>query len=407
MHSVRWSSVGWLLLGCGATTRPPAGRAPAVEVAQLTIEQRFVTQSPMVLRLSAARDSVTADARVRLLRHRSAPATHAVRLRVPRVCGAFDGAFEQLRVDGAAGGGPIRAEVRDGALLLQPLADGVVTIEVQGEYVHGAAGCADGLGAGARVPVRARVRVEASQEAGRASLGGPGRCGVAGGPFSGARSPVSLEPVWLDASGEPVSFANVSSLAPFEVHVESQLAMRVAGDGRLALPERSGTVRLTVPGQRGSWLWRWRVAPAEVTDATVRFFVGGSAGSATDVVDGARITGSHRKVGAVFVQIPRAVVGDEPLCDAPDPRWFELHSDTPDVCVIRAIDAQSCDECSAPTVARQAAWLLRDGVCAVRLEGAAMNHGRGVRRRVSASFESVSQFANVAPGLPGTGERDE
>ena len=35
-----------------------------------------------------------------------------------------------------------------------------------------------------------------------------------------------------------------------------------------------------------AWTWRWRVPPSEVTDASVRFFIPGNAGTPLDVADG-------------------------------------------------------------------------------------------------------------------------
>ncbi len=384
-----------IIVGCGAA-QPTRAAAPRPASWQLTIAQRFVERTSVALRLSPARDVVTSSARVRLLRTARAPASHTLTLRPPRVCGAFDGALSQLRVESSTGA-LIRAEIRDGAVVLHPVGDGAADIDVQGEYVHGATGCDDGLAAGARVPLRARLRVEASSVAGRASIGGSGRCSANGGAFAGARSPVALSAALLDAANDPVSFANVHPLAPFEIRVDSELPVSVTSDGLLALPDRSGVLRMAVAGQRGQWLWRWRVPPAEVTDATVRFFVGGSAGAPAEVTDGARIAGSHRKVGAVFFQLLAAVVGDAPLCDAPDPRWFELRSDTPDVCVPVAVTSASCDECSAQGIGTQAARILRDGECSIRLEAPSTNHGRGLRRRVSAVFENVANFAGGAP----------
>ena len=35
-----------------------------------------------------------------------------------------------------------------------------------------------------------------------------------------------------------------------------------------------------------AWTWQWRVPPSEVTDASVRFFIPGNAGTPLDVADG-------------------------------------------------------------------------------------------------------------------------
>lgn len=383
------------LAACSASPRSRDATPVARPAVRLTIAQQFRSSTGVQLRLDPTRDAVRADARVPLLRHRNAPATHAVQLRLPRVCNGVDGAIEQLRITSTDA--RVRSEIRDGAVLVQPLADGASTVELQGTYVHGARACAEGVAPGARVPLQVRLQIDATSTPPRAQLGGAGRCGVNGGPFAGARGRVSLEPQWIDAQSQPVHFANVSPLAPFEIHVESTLALAVTADAQLELPARAGIVRLRAAEQRHEWLWRWHVGPESVTDAAIEFFVGGSAGAPLPVTEGARIVGSSRKVGAIFARIPRASVGDEPLCDTPDPRWFTLVSDTPEVCSILPVRGESCDECNDPSVATHAAWLRRDGACALRLEGPAMNHGRGVRARVRASFERIDQFANVAP----------
>jgi hypothetical protein len=385
-----------MLAACSASPRSRAARQVARPAVRLTIPQQFRSETGLQLRLDAARQVVRADAQLTLLRHRDAPATHTVQLRLPRVCNAVDGAIEQLRV--TAADALVLSEIRDGALRLRPIADGVATVELQGEYVHGARTCAEGVAPATRVALQVRVRVEATSALPRAHLGATGRCGVAGGPFAGANTLVSLEPQWLDAQSQPVYFANVSPLAPFDIHIESTLALTVSPEAQLELPARAGIVRLRAASQRDARIWRWRVGPESVTDAAIEFSVGGSAGAPLPVTEGARIVGSSRKVGAIFARISRGNVGAEPLCDAPDPRWFTMASDTPEVCEIVPVDARSCDECSDRSLARHAARLRRDGVCAIRVEGAALNHGHGVRARVSASFERVDQFVDLGRG---------
>jgi hypothetical protein len=85
------------------------------------------------------------------------------------------------------------------------------------------------------------------------------------------------------------------------------------------------------------------------------------------------------------------------LLRAPDARWFHLTSETPAVCAVVAVNAQGCDGCVGPRYGHQAARLLRDGVCTVRVEAPALDHGRGIRRRVSAEFYGVENFVGVFP----------
>jgi len=54
--------------------------------------------------------------------------------------------------------------------------------------------------------------------------------------------------------------------------------------------------------------------------------------------------------------VREARAGDGPLCDMPDARWFQMTSEAP-----------------------------------------ALDHGRGIRRRVSAEFSGVENFAGVFP----------
>lgn len=192
-------------------------------------------------------------------------------------------------------------------------------------------------------------------------------------------------------------FANLSPLAPFEVRVEADLPATAPRPGNLQLAERPGRVSLFVPGAPGPTIWRWRVPLAEVTDATVRFYVPGNAGTPAEVTEGARLGGSNRKLGGVFFEVRGASVGDGPLCDLPDARWFQMTSETPEVCAVVAVNAQGCDGCVGPRYGHQAARLRRDGVCTVRVEAPALDHGRGVRRRVSAEFFGVENFAEVFP----------
>lgn len=390
---MRLTAVFGMTLGCGAAPRTPPAPVAPTSVTSLTLPRQFVVERSVALRLNDARDVATADARLLLLRSPDAPEAFTVRLRPPRVCGAAGGALGPLRVEAAAGA-PIAAEVREGAVVLRALADGAADIDLRGEYLHGATGCDGGLAAWARVPVHARLRVEASADAGRPRIGGAGRCG---GAFAGAQTTVPLALELVDAADEARSFANLSPLAPFAVQIEADLAVRAVRPGLLELPERAGQVRLAVSGARDAWVWRWRVPPAEVTDATVRFYVPGNAGTPAEVTEGARLGGGNRKLGGVFFEVRGATVGDGPLCDAPDARWFRLYSETPEVCAAVAVNSQGCDGCVGPRYGHQAARLLRDGVCTVRVEAPALDHGRGIRRRVSAAFEGVANFAAVFP----------
>lgn len=377
-----------MVLGCSA---PP--RAPAAEVTRLTLPRAFVAQQSVTLRLNGARDGVTADARVRLLRAPDAPEGFTLRLRPPRVCGASDGALQALRVEGGAGA-PVAAEVREGAVALRVARDGATELDVRGVYVHGSAGCDEGLAAGAQVPVHAHLRIEVSGDAGRPRIGGDGRCG---GAFVGTPTTVPLTLELLDEAGEPHTFANLSPLAPFEVRVEADLLVTAPRPGSLQLAERPGRVRLFVPGATAPTIWRWRVPRAEVTDATVRFYVPGNAGTPAEVTEGARLGGGNRKLGGVFFEVRAASVAEGPLCDPPDARWFQMTSETPEVCAVVAVNAQGCDGCVGPRYGHQAARLLRDGVCTVRVEAPALDHGRGIRRRVRAAFYGVENFAGVFP----------
>ncbi len=389
----RLVAVFGMTFGCSAAPpRTPPTSSPPASVTRLTLPQQFVAERSVALRLNDARDAATADARLLLLRSPDAPETFTVRLRPPRVCGAQGGALGPLRIESARG--PIAVEVREGAVILRVQADGATDIDVRGEYLHGATGCDGGLAAGARVPVHARLRVETIADAGRPRFGDAGRCG---GDFAGAQTAVPLALELVDAAGEARSFANVSPAAPFTVQIEADLAVTAVRPGLLELAERAGQVRLGLPGTRDAWVWRWRVSPAEVTDATVRFYVPGNAGTPAEVTDGARLGGGNRKLGGVFFEVRGATVGDGALCDAPDARWFRLYSETPEVCAAVAINAQGCDGCVGPRFGHQAARLLRDGVCTVRVEAPALNHGRGLRRRVSAAFEGVENFAAVFP----------
>ncbi len=384
----------WMILGCANAPPPPSTPAPAGTVTRLTLPRAFVAQRSVTLRLNSARDAATLDTRLSLLRAPDAPETFTVRLRPPRVCGASDGALRELRVE-VAEGAPVTAEVRDDAVALHVRADGAADHDVRGVYLHGAAGCAEGLAAGTQVPVHARLRVEASDDPGRPRIGGAARC--RSGAFVGARTTVPLTLELLDAAQEPRSFANLSPLAPFEVRVDADLPVTVSRPGSLHLAERPGRVRLFAPGERDPWVWRWRVSPAEVTDATVRFYVPGNAGTPAEVTEGARLGGGNRKLGGVFFEVRGAAVGDGALCDPPDARWFQMTSETPEVCAAVAVNAQGCDGCVGPSYGHQAARLLRDGVCTVRVEAPALDHGRGIRRRVSAAFYGVENFAAVFP----------
>ncbi len=385
-----------MVLGCGAAPRTPVAPASPPTVTRLTLPRLFVSQGTVALRLNGARDAVTADMRLNLVRSPDAPEAFTVLIRPPRVCGAAGGSLEQLRVEAAAGA-PIAAEISDGAVVLRARAEGAAEVDVRGEYLHGATGCDAGLAAGARVPVRARLRVEASGDPGRPRIGGAGRCAGTIGSFAGARTTVPLDLALVDAADEVRSFANLSPLAPFEVRLEADIPVTVVRPGLLGLAERPGRVRLAVPGERREWTWRWRVPPAEVTDAAVRFYVPGNAGTPVEVTEGARLTGSNRKLGGVFFEIRGASVGDGPLCDPPDARWFRLYSETPEVCAVVAVNSQGCDGCVGPSFGHEAARLLRDGVCTVRLEAPELDHGRGLLRRVSAGFEGVANYAAVFP----------
>lgn len=247
------------------------------------------------------------------------------------------------------------------------------------------------------MPVHARLRVEASSDPGRPRIGGSGRCAAAVASFAGVRTEVSLDLTLVDAAKEARSFANLSPLAPFAVRVEADIPATVVSPGVLRLAERPGLVRLTILGERTEWLWRWRVPPAEITDATMRFFVPGNAGTPAEVTEGAQLHGGNRKLGGVFFEVRGASVGNGVLCDAPDARWFQMYSETPEVCAVVAVDSQQCDGCVGPSFGHQAARLLRDGVCTVRVEAPALDHGRGLRRRVSAEFHGVENFSSVFP----------
>lgn len=392
----RLGLLGGFVLGCSSARPAPTAAPAATAVTRLTLPRVFTVERTLTLRVNDARDLVALDANLPLLRAPEAPAVFTVRLRPPRVCGAFDGALHELAIEGGEGG-PVRVEVRDGALAVQALRDGVADVFVRGTYVHGPNGCDDGLAAGARLPVRARLRIEAREDPGRPQLGGA--LGCRSGAFAGAQPQVPLNLELRDASDAPLSFVNLAPRAPFEVRVEAEIDVTIPRVGELLLAERPGQVRLRAAAAPAAWVWRWRVPPAEITDAAVRFYVPGNAGSPVDVTEGAQLGGANRKLGGVFFEVREASVREGPLCDRADARWFQLISETPEVCPVVAVRSQACDGCAGPHYGHQAARLRRDGVCTVRLEAPALDHGRGFVRRVSASFQGVVNFPDVFPTL--------
>lgn len=379
-----------MALGCSASPRTTAPTAPAAPMTVLTVPRELRSSRLVPLHLSAVGDAVTADSRVRLLRADGVPEAFTVTFRPPRACGASDGVVNLLRVDAAAGA-PGAAEIVQGAVVLRARSTGAGDVEVYGEYVHGATACEGSPSPGARVPVHATLRVQVSDDPGRPRE----RCGGAVGSFAGTdtRVPLSLELV--DASNESQGFDNLSLLAPFEVRIEADIPAALIQGAALRLPERPGHVRISVPGRADAWTWQWRVPPSEVTDASVRFFIPGNAGTPLDVTEGARLSGGHRKTRGVFFQLRGAAIGDRALCDLPDARWFRLYSETPDVCAVVPVGARRCDECSGPHYGQEAARLVRDGVCTVRIEAPALDHGRGLRRRVSAEFHHVENLFDL------------
>lgn len=386
------------LVGCGASHRPAAPSAPGQRVS-LRLPRAFVARRSFQLGLTPE-GGATRDARIRLLRSAGVPDEFQVAFTLPRVCGEPSGALTLQRVDAPAGAA-VTAELRESAVVVRTRAAGTAELHVYGEYVHGATTCGHGLPEGSRAPAHATLRVEVSDEPGRPRIGGLDRCGDATeAPFAATRSEPTLRLDLLDAANQPLSFSNLSPVAPFEVTVESDVPVAVAHPGALQLAQRPGRVRFASADGRDAWAWRWFVPPTDVTDVAVRFYVPGAAGTPVDVTEGASIGGGNRRLRGVFFELRAGMVGAQRLCDAPDARWFRLYSDTPEVCRVVAVDSRTCDGCSGPGFGHEAAFLVRDGVCSLRAEAAELNGRRGVRRRVSAEFVNVGNFSAAEFGTP-------
>ncbi|MBN8610890.1 MAG: hypothetical protein J0L92_09920 [Deltaproteobacteria bacterium] len=382
-----------LLVGCGAPT--VAGGRPALDHARsrLTLARELVSRRSVQLRLDDA-GTATVVRPVRLLRASGVPDEYAIAFTPPRVCQRPSGTVSVEHIDTLDVDAPVAAELRDGEVVLRTRTAGVAEVHVRGVYVHGDAGCADGAPPGTRTALHATLRVEVNEDA-RPRLGGTERCGgddVAS--FAATGTQVTLPLALLDEHGEDLRFDNISPLVPFEVSIESDVSV-IAERNLLRFGGERGHVRFVAAGGADSWAWEWAVPPSEIVDATVRFYVPGSAGSPAEVTEGVRVQGSHRRLAGVFFQIRDAVLARGPLCDAADARWFHLESETPQVCRVVSVDSQACDGCSGPSFGHQAAALVRDGVCTVRVEAPQLDHGAGLIRRVSAEFVGIENFAEV------------
>ncbi len=329
------------------------------------------------------------------------PDEFQVAFALPRVCGEPSGALTLQRVDAPAGAA-VTAELRESAVVVRTRAAGTAELHVYGEYVHGATTCGHGLPEGSRAPAHATLRVEVSDEPGRPRIGGLDRCGDATeAPFAATRSEPTLRLDLLDAANQPLSFSNLSPVAPFEVTVESDVPVAVAHPGALLLAQRPGRVRFASADGRDAWAWRWFVPPTDVTDVAVRFYASRAPREPPSTSPRGRpsVEGIGG-CGGLLSSFAPAMVGAQRLCDAPDARWFRLYSDTPEVCRVVAVDSRTCDGCSGPGFGHEAAFLVRDGVCSLRAEAAELNGRRGVRRRVSAEFVNVGNFSAAEFGTP-------
>ncbi|MBL8683670.1 MAG: hypothetical protein JNK05_31150 [Myxococcales bacterium] len=212
----------------------------------------------------------------------------------------------------------------------------------------------------------------------------------------GVAGRVPYETTFVDLDGSELHFSNVRVAGGFRLRSNVALPGWSFDAARgLTLPRRRATLSLVpLHGEPGINL-AWALPSSEIERLDVEFFVAGAAGSPVTVTDGASIAGSHRKLRGIYARVLAAQV-----CDAFDMSSLELESDTPEVCRLYRNARGHGDSTNSDAVYPHAIRLVRDGECSVRLRGAALDHGRGIERRVRATFSNVTNFIDFPAEAP-------
>lgn len=195
----------------------------------------------------------------------------------------------------------------------------------------------------------------------------------------------------LDASGTPVTVRNAQPGAQMAVRIEAEDSLvsgaTLASLDEFVFPNTPG--RVTFTPEIGEPLVVEVVDPVQVDRIDMPFLLAGTSRVAVPIVNGEIYdTRSDFKLGDLIA--PMAVgtyVGDDALCSAPAPAWFEWESETPEVCSPAPFAPNEWERSTLRGMnIGRGARLLEHGTCALNLRAPALNGGAGLVESVSAEF---------------------
>ncbi len=391
-----------MLAGCshGAAVRPttPAPAPVPTATAQtwrLQLPRRGVAGDRHVPIVNRADGPLTRNDTINLLRRADLASEYELTI-APAMdtCGNESGRLVLQALD-VLPGAPVTAALDDDVVRIRPVSDGVATLVLRGEYTQGPTTCARTPPRNARVSLTTDLRVDVSSDPGRARITRSGRCQAASAArFVRCRADLPVRLAFEPAADRPEAFNNVLRTAPFPLLIESDVDLGEAPDSpaELRLPSTRARLTFSSPDSSDRPTVECGVTARDLTAADIRFFIPGQAGATHEVVEGASLHGSNRAMGAVYFQVRGASVGDDPLCDDADGRWFTVATETPDVCDVVPVDPSIIQGPTHLSYGHAGARLRRDGTCTVRVDAPDANGGRGLSQRVTASFTNVATW---------------
>lgn len=302
-------------------------------------------------------------------------------------CGrvAWDVALDGIETTG----GSVGLELRPGGLVVRASSAGAEEVTLTGTVTLREPRC--GLPAGAERPITITAEVLAIPVAGSRLRFD---CPDASQTQLATGQPFPTEPrlELLDPAGAPISAANVDAYARDDLVLRSELDLGIDPPARFAdwvAPDAPGTVE--IEPSLGDAVTVRVVGPESVVDADVEFRIGHIKAEPTPVAAGGVYRPAdllHHGSAATNGLAPHVAglaTARGPLCSSPPARWFELASNTPQICEV--LPSSRSD--SAPW---GEARLLRDGTCELELRAPALAPEAGFPVRWRATFQDVDEL---------------
>ncbi len=201
----------------------------------------------------------------------------------------------------------------------------------------------------------------------------------------------------VDLDGEPMVVDNAERNAQVDVQLRGAFDAGHASPtemGEWVAPSQPGLVEITPAG--GSTLTVDVADATRVTGATLNFQIAGAGAGSLLVDSGETYDKWARLANRLAPMVQEIIVDGRPLCSQPDPRWFSVHSGTPQTCSIVELRHPHDDPAALEDTTRDnvgaAARLDQDGPCEVVVQAPDFSPSAGFPRRLSANFLNVESL---------------